>query len=69
MRDDFGYFGSGLEGYVQFNDALKRIFDSVSPPNSFNVDSIFDTESQEETDEDNSDIDIADDDSSDDDMF
>ena len=27
MKDDFGYFGSGLEGYVQYNEAFKRNFD------------------------------------------
>lgn len=30
MKDDFGYFGSGLEGYVQYNEAFKRNFDSAS---------------------------------------
>ena len=24
MKDDFGYFGSGLEGYVQYDEAFKR---------------------------------------------
>ena len=30
MKDDFGYFGSGLEGYVQYNEAFKRNFDNAS---------------------------------------
>lgn len=30
MKDDFGYFGSGLEGYVQYNESFKRNFDSAS---------------------------------------
>ena len=32
MIDDFGYFGSGLEGYVQYNEAFKRNFDSDGAP-------------------------------------
>ena len=70
MKDDFGYFGSGLEGYVQYNEAFKRNFDSVSPPNNFNEDSISDTESEDEDlVEGNSNIDISDRDSSDDDKL
>ena len=34
MKDDFGYFGSGLEGYVHYNEAFKRNFDSASIPPS-----------------------------------
>ena len=30
MKNDFGYLGSGLEGYVQYNVAFKRNFDSAS---------------------------------------
>ena len=37
MKDDFGYFGSGLEGYVQYNDAFNRNFETTSP-NSANTD-------------------------------
>jgi len=33
MKDDFGYFGSGLEGYVQYNEAFKRNFDASAVPN------------------------------------
>ena len=70
MKDDFGYFGSGLEGYVQYNEAFKRNFDSASPPNIFNKDSISDMESEDEDMvEDDSDIDTSDDDSSYDDKF
>ena len=29
MKDDFGYFGSGLEGYVQYNEAYKRNYNSA----------------------------------------
>jgi len=29
MKDVFGYFGSGLEGYVQYNEAFKRNFDGA----------------------------------------
>lgn len=29
VKDDFGYFGSGLEGYYQYNEAFRRNFDSV----------------------------------------
>ncbi len=34
MKDDFGYFGSGLEGYVQYMEAYKRISDDASAPSS-----------------------------------
>lgn len=34
MKDDFGYFGSELEGYVQYNEAFKRNFDCVSTPDN-----------------------------------
>lgn len=34
MKDDFGYFGSGLEGYVQYMEAFKRISDDASAPGS-----------------------------------
>lgn len=32
MKDDFGYFGSGWEGYVQYMEAYKRISDDASIP-------------------------------------
>ena len=38
MKDDFGYFGSGLEGYIQYNEAFKRNFDSTSVPNNIPLD-------------------------------
>jgi len=70
MKDDFGYFGSGLEGYVQYNEAFKRNFDRVSPQNSLYQDSISDMESEDEdTVENDSDNDVSDDDSSDGDKF
>lgn len=34
MKDDFGYFGSGLEGYVQYNEAFKRNFDNSTLENT-----------------------------------
>ena len=37
MIDDFGYFGSGLEGYVQYNEAFKRYFDSISVPSNLTL--------------------------------
>ena len=37
MKDDFGYFGSGLEGYVQYNEAFKRNFDSTSVPSNLTL--------------------------------
>jgi len=37
MKDDFGYFGSGLEGYVQYNEAFKRNLDSTSVPSNLTL--------------------------------
>ena len=34
MKDDFGYFGSGLEGYIQYNEAFERNFNVGSAPGS-----------------------------------
>ena len=36
MKDDFGYFGSGLEGYVQYNEVFEHNFNNVSA-----IDNIF----------------------------
>lgn len=70
MKDDFGYFGSGLEGYVQYNEAFKRNFDSGSPPDNIPEEDTSDMR-PEVTDsvEDDSNGDLIDDDSSDDDEF
>ena len=37
MKDDFGYFGSGLEGYIQYNEAFMRNCETTSP-NGTNID-------------------------------
>lgn len=37
MKDDFGYFGSDLEGYVQYNEAFKRNLDSPSVPSNLTL--------------------------------
>lgn len=34
MKDEFGYFGSGLEGYIHYNEAFKRNFDNATPENT-----------------------------------
>ena len=44
MKDDFGYFGSGLEGYVQYNEAFKRNFDSSADPENIPKDDVSDME-------------------------
>ena len=36
MKDDFGYFGSGLVGYVQYNEAFEHNFNNVTA-----IDNIF----------------------------
>lgn len=39
MKDDFGYFESGLEGDVQYNEAFNYIAaSSVDPESAFDVD-------------------------------
>ena len=48
MKDDFGYFGSGLEGYVQYNETFKRNFESVSTPDIIPKDDISDMEPEDE---------------------
>lgn len=65
MKDDFGYFGSGLEGYVQYNEAYKRNFDSASTPVGISDD---DSNMKSEDDaeiEDNPDLDFDESNSSD----
>ncbi len=70
MKDDFGYFGSGLEGYVQYNEAFKRNFDSASTPDSIIKDNISDMEPEnEDSVEDETDMDFTEDDSSESDEF
>ena len=59
MKDDFGYFGSGLEGYVQYNEAFKRNFDNT--PDSENSPDIDVSDAASEDDdlsEDDSNIDL-----------
>jgi len=48
MKDDFGYFGSGLEGYVQYMEAYKRISDDASAPSSISECDAADTEPEED---------------------
>ena len=48
MKDDFGYFGSGLEGYVQYNEAFNRNFENVSNPDSIPKDDISNMEPDDE---------------------
>ena len=68
MKDDFGYFGSGLEGYVQYNEAFKRNFDCVSTPDSIPKEDVLDLESEDESSiESDTDFESADNDLSDDD--
>ena len=70
MKDDFGYFGSGLEGYVQYNEAFKRNFDTFSTLDSIPKDNISGMEPDDEDSvEHDSDMVIADHSSSDDKKF
>lgn len=48
MKDDFGYFGSGLEGYVQYMEAYKRISDESSIPDGSPESETADTEPEED---------------------
>lgn len=48
MKDDFGYFGSGLEGYLQYMEAYKRIFDDASAPSSIPECDAADMETEED---------------------
>lgn len=48
MKDNFGYFGSGLEGYVQYNEAFKQNFDNITTPNAISADEVLDIESEED---------------------
>jgi cell fate (sporulation/competence/biofilm development) regulator YlbF (YheA/YmcA/DUF963 family) len=48
MKDDFGYFGSGLEGYVQYMEAYKRISDNASAQSSIPEWDDADMEAEEE---------------------
>ena len=69
MKDDFGYFGSGLEGYVQYNEAFNRNFESISNPDSIPKADISNMEPDDEDPvEDDSDL-YADNDSRDDDEY
>ena len=70
MKDDFGYFGSGLEGYVQYNEAFKRNFDYVSTPDIIPKDDLSDMEPEDEDSvEDDTDMDSTEDNSSGSDEF
>ena len=48
MKSDFGFFGSGLEGYVQYNEAFKRNFDSTSIRDDIPEDEVLDMEPEED---------------------
>jgi len=70
MKDDFGYFGSGLVGYVQYNEAFKRNFDSASTPDSIPNDNISKiVPENEDSVEDVTDMDFTEDNSSESDEF
>lgn len=65
MKDDFGYFGSGLEGYVQYNESFKRNINVQAPAYSFDSDVSDIALDDDELFEDDSDDDFVDDDPSD----
>ena len=48
MKDDFGYFGSWLEGYVQYNEAFKQNCDTISTPNDIPSDEVLGFEPEED---------------------
>ena len=63
MKNDFGYFGSGLEGYVQYNEAFKRNFDTALTPVDTPENDVSDLELEDEdTLEDDSELNFEDDD-------
>jgi len=51
MKDDFGYFGSGLEGYVHYMEEFNRNFKNTNLENAACDDS-WDTDSDDDFDED-----------------
>ena len=70
MKNDFGYFGSGLEGYVQYNEAFKRNFDRASTPDSIPNNNISKIEPEnEDSVEDDKDMDFTEDNPSKSDEF
>lgn len=63
MKDDFGYFGSLLESYVQYYEAFKRTFDSALTPVDTPENDVSDFELEDEdTLEDDSELNFEDDD-------
>ena len=63
MKDDYGYFGSGLEGYVQYNEAFKRNFDCAAAPENISEDDVSGMGPEDDGSiEDDSDIDFEDED-------
>jgi len=66
MKDDYGYFGSGLEGYVHYMEEFNRNFDNASAPADSFSDDVSDIEPEEDSIEDDLYMEFGDDDSSDD---
>ena len=70
MKDDYGYFGSGLEGYVHYMEAYKQIFENKPAQESICGDDSSGIEPEDdEIFEDDSDMDFSGDDSSDSEDF
>ena len=48
MKDDFGYFGSGLEGYVHYMDAYNQIFETAPTQEGSRADDSSDIELEDD---------------------
>jgi hypothetical protein len=51
MKDDFGYFGSGLEGYVHYMEAFNQTLQDTTPEN-VDFDDSLNTDSDDDCDDD-----------------
>lgn len=49
FKDDFGYFGSGLDGYVHYKQAFDNSFSALSDDENINLDDLsFDPDSTDD---------------------
>ena len=49
FKDDFGYFGSGLDGYVHYKQAFDNSFSALSDDENINLDYLsFDPDSTDD---------------------
>ena len=53
FKDDFGYFGSGLDGYAHYKQAFDSSFSALSDDENINLDDLsFDLDSDDSADDD-----------------